>query len=111
MQSEMFWIVLAIQLIVQFIIYWQLRFVVFSMGLTTFKVTKNVKAMAKTMLVMTFALNIAISLFVKIFTSSGAITGITNLFASAILGVIMYIDINRVVNKAKKEINYEERNK
>ena len=110
MQQNMFFIVLAIQLLVQTIIYWQLRFVVFYTGLTTFKITKNINAMIKTMLVMTFALNILISLFVKLFTSSGAMTGITNLFASAILGVFMYIDITRVANKAKKEIKYAEKN-
>ena len=106
----MFWIVLIIQLLVQFIIYWQLRFVVFNIGLITYKTSKSITTMTKTMLIMTFGLNIAISLFVKLFTSSGAMTGITNLFASAILGLIMYIDIKILVNKSLRRINYAKQN-
>lgn len=35
-----------------------------------------------------FCLNISVSLFVKLFTSDGAMTGMTNLFASVFIGLI-----------------------
>jgi ABC-type lipoprotein release transport system permease subunit len=35
-----------------------------------------------------FGLNIGVSAFVKLFTSDGAMTGMTNLFASVFIGLI-----------------------
>lgn len=102
MQKDLFYVVMIIQLIVQFVLYWQVRFLVFKAGLISAKITKyNIDTTMRTMLVVAFALNIIISLFVKLFTSSGAMTGITNLFASVILGIIMYFDIARVIKKLK----------
>lgn len=53
----------------------------------------------QTMTVICFILNITISIFVKLFTSSGGATGMTNLFASVLLGFVMYIDILRLKKK------------
>lgn len=103
MSSNLFYVVLLIQFIVQLVLYYQVRFLVFHVGIITSKVSgNNLKATAKSMLIAALVLNIVISLFVKLFTASGAISGITNLFASTILGVIMYIDVTRVVNKIKR---------
>lgn len=40
-----------------------------------------------------FILNIIISFFVKFFTSEGAMTGMTNLFASVLIGCISIYDV------------------
>ena len=54
------------------------------------------------MTVICFILNISISIFVKMFTSAGAASGMTNLFASVLLGFVMYIDINMAKKKLSK---------
>lgn len=103
MNTELFYLVLAIQFIVQLVLYWNLRFIIFNIGLLTAKVTHyDIKYTMKSMLFTALAINILISLFVKVFTSSGATSGITNLFASTILGIFMYFDIVRVTKKLKK---------
>lgn len=40
-----------------------------------------------------FIINILISVLVKLFTNAGAMSGMTNLFASVVLGLIIYIFI------------------
>lgn len=50
-----------------------------------------------------FILNIIISFFVKFFTSEGAMTGMTNLFASVLIGCISIYD----VYKFKKDWMYK----
>ena len=109
MSNQLFYVVLLIQFVVQLVLYYQVRFLVFYAGLISAKVSRNdIKITGKSMFITALAINIIISLFVKLFTASGAITGITNLFASTLLGFVMYYDINRVINKIKKqqEINY-----
>ena len=111
MSNQLFFVILIIQFVVQLVLYYQVRFLVFYVGLFTSKVSnKDLKITSKSMFITALALNIIISLFVKLFTASGAVTGITNLFASTILGLIMYYDIVRVINKIKKEIKYAKQN-
>lgn len=47
--------------------------------------------------------NLAISVLVMIFTSSGASAGMTNLMASVLLGVVMAIDCKVLLNNKTKQ--------
>lgn len=47
-------------------------------------------------------MNIGISVFVKIFTSSGHIAGTSNMFASVLLGFVMAFDVFRLKRKLRK---------
>lgn len=49
--------------------------------------------------------NLAISVLVMIFTSSGASAGMTNLMASVILGVIMAIDCKVLMSRKEEDLN------
>lgn len=46
-----------------------------------------------------FCLNIFVSAFVKFFTSEGAMTGMTNLFASVFIGLISAYQVYSFKNK------------
>ena len=66
----------------------------------------SIESCSKTLSFLLFVINILISILVKIFTSSGGLTGMTNLGASVILGLIMYFDVyifERELKKVLKE--------
>lgn len=54
--------------------------------------------------------NLAISVLVMVFTSSGASAGMTNLMASVLLGFIMAIDCKVLMSYKAKQIKQEEDN-
>lgn len=76
---------LVIQFIVQYIMYRPVRNFLFSIHSVYRRTIPFIK-------VEFFILNILVSLFVFVFTGRGGMTGMTNTFASVILGIIMSID-------------------
>lgn len=86
---------LILQFIIQFVLYKQL--VIPVVWVNKFFINKNTyKHMFKILMWQFFALNILISVIVKAFTAAGGMTGMTNLGASVLVGVIMYIDAKRI---------------
>ena len=76
---------LAIQFLVQYIMYRPIRNFLFSVHSVYRRTIPFIK-------VEFFILNILVSLFVFVFTGRGGMTGMTNTFASVLLGIIMTID-------------------
>ncbi len=65
----------------------------------------NHKYIIKILEIILIFMNIFISLFIKIFTSSGHISGTSNMFASVLLGFVMAFDVFRLKRKLRK-LNY-----
>ena len=84
MNSTMLIIYLVIQLIVQYIAYLPIRNLLFWLHS---KKTTTITWLPFEL----FMLNLFVSIFVLVFTGRGGMTGMTNTFASVILGFIMFI--------------------
>ena len=78
-------IYLAIQLIVQYMFYFPIRNFLFKVH------SRYVKTIPWIGFEF-FIVNLCVSIIVLIFTGRGGMTGMTNTFASVLLGIIMYID-------------------
>lgn len=87
---------LIIQLIVQYILYTTIRPIILFFGKITYLITENKRVTQKTLLITMLTINIAISIAVKWFTAAGAMAGLSNLAASAIIGLIMAYDVNKL---------------
>ena len=82
---------LAIQFLVQYIMYRPIRNFLFSVHSNWRKTIPFIK-------VEFFILNILVSLFVFVFTGRGGMTGMTNTFASVLLGIVMVINYKTYCN-------------
>lgn len=78
-------IYLAIQLIVQYMFYVPVRNTLFKIH------SKYVKTIPWIGFEF-FIVNLLVSIVVLLFTGRGGLTGMTNTFASVLLGIIMYVD-------------------
>ena len=76
---------LFIQFVVQYMFYAPVRDLLF-------KAHSKVRRTIPFIKIEFFILNLLVSLLVLLFTGRGGMTGMTNTFASVILGLIMYID-------------------
>ena len=76
---------LVIQLLVQYMFYLPVRNILFKLHS---KFVKTIPWLS----IEFFVINLIVSLIVLIFTGRGGMTGMTNTFASVLLGIIMYID-------------------
>ena len=76
---------LLIQFLVQYIMYRPIRNFLFSVHSVYRRTIPFIK-------VEFFIINILVSLFVFVFTGRGGMTGMTNTFASVLLGIVMTID-------------------
>lgn len=86
---------LFLQCVIQYVLYKQLSIPI--LWINKFFVNKyTYKHMFKIIMWQYVILNILISMIVKYFTAEGGMTGITNLGASVLLGLIMYIDVKRI---------------
>lgn len=88
---------LIIQLIVQYILYTTVRPLVLSFGKLVYFITENKHITKKTLLITMLIVNITISIAVKWFTAAGAMAGLSNLAASAVIGILMAIDTNKLL--------------
>lgn len=94
MSIEMVLIYLVIQFVVQLVLYENTKKLFIKGVFYIWKYLKLTPNTASTILSWVFfAVNIAISLLVKLFTSSGGLTGMTNLGASVLVGVFMVYDV------------------
>ena len=105
MSIEMVLIYLVIQFIVQLVLYENTKKLFIKGVFYIWKYLKLTPNTASTILSWVFfGVNIAISLLVKLFTSSGGLTGMTNLGASVFVGLFMAYDVymfKRVLNNAR----------
>jgi len=85
MNTTMLAIYLVIQLVVQYMFYVPARNILFKLH------SKYVKTIPWIGIEF-FIINLIVSLAVLIFTGRGGLTGMTNTFASVLLGIIMYVD-------------------
>lgn len=85
MNSTMLIIYLVIQLIVQYMFYLPVRNVLFKLHS---KFVTTIPWIGFEF----FIVNLIVSIVVLLFTGRGGMTGMTNTFASVLLGLIMYID-------------------
>lgn len=85
MNTTMLIIYLAIQLIVQYMFYVPVRNTLFKIH------SKYVKTIPWIGFEF-FIVNLLVSIVVLLFTGRGGLTGMTNTFASVLLGIIMYVD-------------------
>ena len=87
-------IFLIMQLIAQYVLYHMTKPIIFKLfGNILLSCDCSLKTAAKTLSIACLVQNILISFIVLIFTKSGAMSGLSNLMASAILGVFMFLDI------------------
>ena len=80
-------IYLIIQFAVQYVMYNPIKNLLFKLHSKARTTIPYIKAEF-------FVLNIIVSLAVLVFTGRGGVTGMTNTFASVILGLVMYVDYN-----------------
>lgn len=85
MNTNVLIIYLVIQLIVQYMFYVPVRNILFKFHS---KYVKTVPWIGFEF----FIVNLFVSIIVLIFTGRGGMTGMTNTFASVLLGIIMYVD-------------------
>lgn len=103
MSTAVIVIYLAIQFIVQLAVYLTIKKHLFWACFSLWKTFGvSIEFCAKTLSFLLFVVNILISILVKEFTSSGGLTGVTNLGASVILGFIMYFDVDIFERELKK---------
>lgn len=94
MSIELVLVYLVIQFIVQLVLYENTKKLFIKGVFYIWKYAKVNANVACTILSWVFfAVNIAISLLVKLFTSSGGLTGMTNLGASVLVGLFMAYDV------------------
>ena len=91
MNTTMLIIYLAIQLIVQYMFYVPIRNILFK---AHSKWVKTIPWIGFEF----FIVNLIVSIVVLLFTGRGGMTGMTNTFASVLLGVIMYVDYKMYYN-------------
>ena len=97
---------LVMQFIAQFVLYKMTKFIIFKLlGSVLLECECSLKTAAKALSIACLVQNILISFIVLIFTKSGAMSGLSNLMASAILGVFMFVDIKIWQHKNK---NYKQ---
>lgn len=93
--KEMLLVMFIVQFVIQFFAYRQARILLYWLAgpvlYDTFKL--SAEQAGQGMMYGAIALNIAISLFVRFLTSSGALAGTSNLFASVLLGFVMAYDV------------------
>lgn len=87
MSAKVIIIYLIIQLIAQYVFYTWFRDWLFKIH------SKKISTITWIPIEFTI-LNIFISLFILVLTGRGGMTGMTNTFASVMLGIIMYVDYN-----------------
>lgn len=85
MNTTMLIIYLAIQLIVQYMFYLPVKNILFKLH------SKRITTITWIGFEF-FFVNLIVSLIVLVFTGRGGMTGMTNTFASVLLGIIMYVD-------------------
>ena len=85
---------LVMQFIAQYVLYRMTKFIIFKLlGSVLLECECSLKTAAKALSIACLVQNILISFAVLIFTKSGAMSGLSNLMASAALGVVMFIEI------------------
>lgn len=111
---------LVIQFVVQYIMYKPVRNLLF-------RIHSKYKGTIPFLKIEFFILNIMVSLFVFMFTGRGGMTGMTNTFASVLLGLCMTVDyklyahsistgkyykkLERAKEQAKRDLEYINRNR
>lgn len=121
---ELFIGYIVVQFLVQCALYysfkWVATLIAFGIYFLTYFLTENkvksIKISIRALSALFLTLNIAISCAVKYFTSSGAASGLSNLGASAILGLLMVYHIYKFkkkleIYKFKKELENDSNSK
>ena len=100
--QNMFFILLAAQFLIQYVLYRQIRFTLYwCMSAADDIFNGDMVVIKKTAWIVAIISNVGISLLVKYFTAAGSIAGISNLTASVVLGLFMAYDLNKFMKLIK----------
>lgn len=92
----------VIQFIIQLFLYKQIiSDILLLLVIKYLEFSNNTRVAIKIYKILLLGANILISILVRYFTNSGYMSGISNLFASVLLGFVMAFDVFRLKSKLK----------